>query len=243
MARIAGLSFRSLLGAGLGLILVAVLIGLGIWQLERREWKLALIARVEARVHAAPVVAPDLATEKPSDVARLEYTRVTATGHFLNDRETLVEAVTIHGGGAWVMTPLVTDSGLTILVNRGFVPFDKKPTDARTAGQLAGEVTVTGLLRPSEPRGGFLRENDPPADRWYSRDVKEIADKRGLSGEIEPYFIDADATANPGGYPIGGLTVINFPNNHLVYALTWFAMGLGLLGVMVWLFLRGRRRG
>ncbi len=241
MAKTAEWSFRSLLGAGLVSILVVGFFGLGIWQLERREWKLALIARVEARIHAAPVPAPDLATEKPSDIARLEYTRVTATGHFLNDRETLVEAVTIHGGGAWVLTPFVTDSGFTVLVNRGFVPFDKKPTDSRTAGQLTGSVTVTGLLRPSEPKGGFLRSNDPAADRWYSRDVAAISDKRGLTGVTEPYFIDADATPNPGGYPIGGLTVINFPNNHLVYALTWFAMGLGLAGATIWLAFRGRR--
>lgn len=243
MAKNAAWSFRSLIGAGLVTIFVIVFFGLGVWQLERREWKLALIARVEGRIHAAPVATPDLATEKPSEVARLEYTRVTATGHFLNDRETLVEAVTIHGGGAWVMTPFVTDSGITVLVNRGFVPFDKKPTDTRAAGQLSGTVTVAGLLRPSEPKGGFLRSNDPAADRWYSRDVAAIADKRGLTGEIEPYFIDADATPNPGGYPIGGLTVINFPNNHLVYALTWFAMGIGLAGATIWLAFRGRRSG
>lgn len=241
MAKTAAWSFRSLIGAGLASILVIGFIGLGVWQLERREWKLALIARVEARIHATPVAAPDLVTEKPSDVARLEYTRLTATGQFLNDRETLVEAVTIHGGGAWVMTPFVTDSGFTVLVNRGFVPFDKKPTDTRTAGQLPGTVTVTGLLRPTEPKGGFLRSNDPAADRWYSRDVVAISEKRGLTGVIEPYFIDADSTPNPGGYPIGGATVINFPNNHLVYALTWFSMGFGLAGTMIWLAFRSRR--
>ena len=94
-------------------------------------------------------------------------------------------------------------------------------------------MTVTGLLRASEPGGGFLRANDPARDRWYSRDVAAIARARGL-GEVAPFFIDADATPNPGGYPVGGLTVVAFRNDHLVYALTWFGLaGLSLFGVLL----------
>jgi surfeit locus 1 family protein len=86
-------------------------------------------------------------------------------------------------------------------------------------------VTVVGLVRLSEPRGGFLRANDPAAGRWYSRDVAAIAAARGIAAPA-PYFIDADAGANRPGWPVGGLTVIRFPNSHLAYALTWFALAV-----------------
>jgi surfeit locus 1 family protein len=94
-------------------------------------------------------------------------------------------------------------------------------------------VTITGLLRASEPGGGFLRANDPATDRWFSRDTAAIGRARGLS-RVGGFFIDADATPNPGGYPVGGLTVIKFRNAHLVYALTWFGLAvLCLWGVKV----------
>lgn len=125
------------------------------------------------------------------------------------------------------MTPFRTDAGFTVLVNRGYVPTDRRAPDSRAAGQIEGETTVQGLLRITEPRGGFLRANDPAADSWRSRDVAAIAAKRGLT-EVAPYFVDADATANAGGWPKGGLTVIRFPNSHLVYALTWFGLALML---------------
>jgi surfeit locus 1 family protein len=131
--------------------------------------------------------------------------------------------VTEAGPGFWVITPLRTDAGYEVLVNRGFVPQEKAERASRRAGLPAGEATVTGLLRISEPHGGFLRANQPTAGRWYSRDVAAIARARGLSG-IAPYFIDADATPNPGGWPVGGLTVVRFHNSHLAYALTWFGM-------------------
>jgi len=223
---------RVVLAGGIALI-VAGLFGLGIWQLERRVEKLALIARVDARVHADPVAAPGPADWPHVTVANDEYLRVRASGHFLNDKETLTQAVTEAGAGSWVMTPLVTDQGFTVLVNRGFVPEDRRDPASRVQGEIAGEVTVTGLLRMSEPRGGFLRTDDPAGNHWYSRDVAEIAVARGLANTA-PYFIDADATPNPGGLPIGGLTVIRFPNNHLVYALTWFALGIGLAWATVY---------
>ncbi|RYE03859.1 MAG: SURF1 family protein [Sphingomonadales bacterium] len=182
---------------------------LGVWQIERRAWKLDLIARVDAGLKAPPA----------ADWQRFaEYRKVRLPGTFLYDRETFVKAVTERGEGFWVMTPLRTAQG-TVLVNRGFVPSEKQ---ARWCGPEA-EAIVTGLLRASEPKGGFLRSNDPGANRWFSRDVAAIAAAQKL-GPVAPFFIDADATPNPGGYPVGGLTVVTFRNNHLVYALTWFAL-------------------
>ena len=211
---------------------VALFTSLGVWQVERLFWKLDLIQRVEERAQAAPVSAPGPEDWPAVTAASQEYRRVSVTGRFLNDQETLVQAVTERGGGFWVLTPLRTDRGFTVLVNRGFVPPDRRAPDSRTAGLVASDTTVTGLLRVTEPGGGFLRSNDPAGDRWYSRDVAAIAAARGVT-EAAPYFIDAEASPE-GGYPVGGLTVLKFRNNHLVYALTWFALDLMLIAAAIY---------
>lgn len=210
---------------------IAGLIALGVWQLQRRTWKLALIAQTERRLAAAPVPAPGPA-QWPAIGRDDAYTRVALTGRYLPNADSFAQAVTNYGSGYWVMTPLDTGR-FVVLVNRGFVPADRR---GRTPPP-GGPVTVFGLLRISEPGGGFLRSNDPTADRWYSRDVAVIAAKRGLA-RVAPYFIDADADGR--GWPRGGLTVVRFPNNHLVYALTWFGMA-ALLAVMA-LRARGRHQ-
>jgi surfeit locus 1 family protein len=197
--------------------------GLGAWQVQRLGWKRDLIARVDARVHAPPVAPPGPAGWAGVSAQADEYRRVRVAGVFANDRETLVQAVTEKGPGFWVLTPFKTDAGYEVLVNRGFVPPEFKDRASRPAGLARGRTTVTGLLRMTEPHGGFLRANQPAAGRWYSRDVAAIARARGLS-QVAPYFIDADATPNAGGWPRGGLTVIRFRNSHLSYALTWFSL-------------------
>ena len=221
-----------------GLLVFVTLLVLGGWQVQRLGWKLDLIARVDARVHAVPGPPPS-ATEWPH-IDDYEYRRLRLTGSFLNDRETLVQAVTEIGPGFWVLTPLQMADGTTILVNRGFVPPERRDPASRVAGLVDGVTTVTGLLRLSEPDGGFLRSNVPAEGRWYSRDVAAIARTENLA-EAAPYFVDADATANPGGWPVGGLTVIAFRNHHLVYAVTWFALAAMLAGVGVWAWRKRRR--
>ncbi|WP_019515064.1 SURF1 family protein [Sphingomonas sp. Mn802worker] len=223
------LAHARVLPLALGSIAIAVLIALGIWQVERRAWKLDLIARVEHRLAAAPVAAPGPArwTTIGKDDA---YTRVALTGHYRAGADTYTQAATDLGAGYWVVTPFETDSGWTVLVNRGFVP-------ARERGRhpaATNEQHVTGLLRVSEPGGGFLRSNDVAADRWYSRDVAAIAAKRRLRA-VAPYFVDADV--NGRGWPRTGMTVVRFPNNHLVYALTWF----GLAALVAFLLARAIR--
>ena len=210
---------------------------LGVWQIERRAWKLDLIARVDARAHSDPTPAPGSADWPRVSADTAEYRRVSLSGVFDNDRETPVQAVSDYGAGFWILTPLKLDRGFTVLVNRGFVPPDRKDRASRPEGQPAGPVTVTGLMRITEPKGAFLRANDAEGDVWRSRDVAAIAEKRGVEGPVAPYFVDADATPNPGGLPIGGLTIIAFRNNHLVYALTWFSLAVGTL-VAAWLVLR-----
>ena len=226
-----GSSFSPLV-AVLVLFGIAGLIALGVWQIERRDWKVALIDRVEHRLSAAPESLPGPASWPAINAADDEYRRVTVTGRFLHDRETLVKAVTDEGGGFWVLTPLETADGNVVLVNRGFVPPERRDRATRRDGNSAAPASITGLLRLTEPKGGFLRNNDPAGNRWYSRDVEAIAAARGLP-RVAPFFIDADAAPNPGGYPQGGLTVVKFHNNHLVYALTWFGLAILLAGAFL----------
>lgn len=229
-------SLRTLVVLGvLATLGVVALTALGVWQVERRAWKLDLIERIDSRIHAEPVPAPGPAEWPAITRERDEYRRVRLSGHFLDGSPTLVQAVTERGGGYWVLTPLATDEGFTVLVNRGFVPDAARQAASAPGTQPAGAVAVTGLLRMTEPKGGFLRSNDPAAGRWYSRDVAAIAATKGLANTA-PYFVDADAATSPGdgASPVGGLTVVSLPNNHLVYALTWFALALMLAGAAVW---------
>jgi surfeit locus 1 family protein len=219
------------------LVLTAVFIGLGIWQIQRLFWKLDLIARVEARIHADPVPAPPPTQWDTIRTEKDEYRRVTATGLFEHGKSVLVQAVTERGAGFWLLTPLHLPDSSIILVNRGFLP-DRDPATRVASEIAAGPVTVTGLLRISEPGGAFLRSNDPANDRWYSRDVSAIALAKGLGSSVAPYFIDADATANPGGVPVGGLTLVQFRNSHLVYAITWFSLAFMALSATIVLYRR-----
>lgn len=215
-------------------LLVTGLCGLGVWQVHRLAWKRDLIARVDARIHAAPAPAPARAGRRD------DYRRVFADGHFVHDRTILVQAATIGGSGYWVMTPLRLRNGTLLLVNRGFVPPDSRTRYDRPQGA----IRVAGLLRLSEPGGGFLRANDPAHDRWYSRDVSAIAAKRNLTPAITSYFIDAEAGPTPDALPVGGLTVVQFPDNHLAYAITWFmlaAMGLAAYIFVMREFFQDRR--
>lgn len=223
---------KRLLLLGLCAAFALLFAGLGIWQVQRLQWKLDLIERVEARLAAPPEDIGYVRNLERLPPEELEYRKVRVSGRFDHERETLVQALTERGAGFWVLTPLVGPGG-TILVNRGFVPGDRRQPASRRAGQVPGQVTVSGLLRLSEPGGAALRANKPAADRWYSRDVPAIAAARGIR-ETPDLFLDADAAANPGGLPVGGLTVVQFRNHHLIYAITWFAlMALSLWGLMM----------
>jgi surfeit locus 1 family protein len=223
------------------LVLTAAFIALGVWQVKRLHWKLDLIARVEARVHAPAIPAPGPEKWHSINAADDEYLRIQATGVLLNEDEAEVYAVTDLGPGYWVMTPLRAADGTIILVNRGFVPTDRRNRATRIEGNPTGEITISGLLRLDEPLGTLLRSNVPAEERWYSRDVVEIARSRSLTN-VAPYFIDADAAPNPSGLPVGGLTQLVFPNSHLVYAITWFVMAVMSLGMTIYLIRIERRR-
>jgi surfeit locus 1 family protein len=226
---------------GFLIFVICAVLSLGVWQVERRAWKLDLIARVDQRVHAEPVSAPPRADWGNISRENDEYRRVTAEGTLRNDKESLVYASTALGPGYWVITPLTLADGTSVMINRGFVPTDKRDPNSRLEGQIGGAVKITGLLRLDEPGGTFIKSNDPANDRWYSRDVTAMAVKRGVP-DIAPYFIDADATVNPGGLPTGGLTQVVFPNSHLQYAITWFVLAAMLTGLLVFVLRSELRR-
>ena len=225
----------------IGLLLTVLFAGLGTWQVQRLQWKLALIERVESRVSAPPVAPPSPARWSLVSRESDEYRHVRLAGHFLYEYSTPVQAVSELGAGFWLVTPLCTPDGSIVLVNRGFIPlagnkagrYPARRADGKACAAVAGTPhSFTGLLRIAEPGGGFLRENDPVNNRWFSRDVAGIAAARGLHN-VAPYFVDAARAQDAAGAPerpVGGLTVISFQNNHLVYAITWYALALMVAG-------------
>lgn len=220
-------------------------LSLGVWQVQRRAWKHALIERVQDGLRATP---QELSATvfQASPAARFgqntaaptmpEYRRVHLHGQYLPTPGILVQAATILGSGYWLMAPLQCDDGTVVLINRGFVP-----ARWRTAPLLppAGPVHVVGLLRVSQPHEAWLRHNEPAQNRWVTRSVPDLAKALGLS-QVAPFFVDAgDPTRAPDpnalqepAHPVEGLTQVQFSDNHLLYALTWFGLSaLSLVGL------------
>jgi surfeit locus 1 family protein len=221
------------------LIVCAILVGLGVWQVNRLAWKEALIAEVTARIGARPVAAPGPLTWPGIDLADLEYQPVTVNGKYQNNDEihvvyALTEPKGKFGGlGDMVMTPFVTDAGWIVYVNRGFVPEAKIDPATRPGSRIEGETTVTGLLRRTADRAWFMPGDDSVKNEWFSRDPKLYAAAQSLPApSVAPYLIDAKFDPSLAeGVPQGGETVIDFPNNHLGYAITWFGLALCCAGV------------
>ncbi|QTL01767.1 SURF1 family protein [Aquabacter sp. L1I39] len=226
-----------LLASALSLVALAVLVGLGLWQLDRLAWKEALLEMVQARTSQPPELLQKGSWEELTPAAD-EYRPVQVSGSFDHSRETLLYTVLsegkgpLRGPGFWVVTPLMLPDGSAILVNRGFVPQDNKDSATRKAGQVEGPVMVHGLLRFAEDPSWFVPDNQPARNAWFRRVPAEIAAARGLA-DAAPFMIDADGSPNPGGLPLGGQTRVEFPNRHLEYALTWFGLAATLLGVYV----------
>lgn len=230
-------------GAGLiAAIAVAflALISLGTWQVERLQWKEGLIAEIEARRHAAPASVADVETRQSGD-GDVDYLPMTATGTFDHAHEQYFFATNDGDVGYHVYTPLALADGRTLFVNRGFVPEERKDPAKRGAGDVSGQVTVTGLARamlPGKP-SWLVPENEPAKRLFFWKDLDAMATNAGVpKNRLLPYFLDADATPNPGGLPKGGVTQLDLPNNHLNYAITWYSLAAVLLVVSVLAFRR-----
>jgi len=234
---------------GFTIVAVVLLISLGNWQVRRLAYKTTLAIQVTHRLGEAPVALPPPALWPAIDPELTDYTPVRVTGHYRFDREfhvfaTLLDPKGPQGGvGWWIFTPLVEADGTTLIVNRGFVPDARKEPATRAEGQIAGEVTVTGLLRRPEGSNAFTPANDIGRNRWFTRDPVAMAQTLGLAADrILPFYIDAGkSTTSAAGLPQAGETIIDFSNNHLGYALTWYGLALaaaGVFGAFAWKRLR-----
>ena len=233
--RAAGLLWPTLLA----LPALAVLIGLGAWQFQRKAWKDGIVAAIAERSTATPVALSKEIVERGEGAA---YMRVSVSGRFLHGQERHF----FIGPGWHVVTPMLTDDGAVVLVNRGLVPDHLRPAESRKAGQVGGRVELTGLVRLAERPATFTPNNDGPRNTWFWRDTQAMLqcwnappispDCNALQSAARRYPLVIDAVAepaNPGGWPRGGVTNLAIPNRHLEYAITWFGLAATLIGVFI----------
>ena len=213
-----------------------LLLALGSWQIQRLYWKRELIEQRQAAVSAAPVGVRSL-----EDAKGMEFRHVTDEGVFLHDKEIFLGATSEVGRqGYQILTPLLEPGGRMVFVNRGFIPAELKDPARRAAGQLAGTVRVQGLLRlpPAGRPAWFLPDNRPDLNYWFWVDLPAMSAADKLKPDrVASFYIDADASPNPGGWPKGGVTRLALPNDHLQYAITWFSLAVALM-VIYFLFHR-----
>jgi surfeit locus 1 family protein len=210
---------------------LALCLGLSIWQMERREWKLGILDRISRNQAAAPISLDEL---MKGDPLAHEYGRVNLAGTFLHDKEFHLAARSMKNDvGMQVVTPVRTDAGRIVLFDRGWVPSQKKDPATRAAGQVSGRVELTGVVRRTQQQRQFAPDNAPDRNVWFHVDVPLMRKMAGAAPDtrLDTFFLEADATPNAGGLPIGGQTHLDIPNDHLQYAITWFGIALALVGV------------
>ncbi len=228
---------------------VVVLTGLGIWQLDRRAWKENLLQTVNARLAAEPEGLPPRASWSKLRQDVDEYRRVVFSAEFIPGEEAFVYTSgsafrpDVNEPGYWVLAPARLAGGSIVVVNRGFVPANKKDPATRPGGAPDGLVDIVGMMRWPEPRGMFTPDDEPKNNVWFVRDPKAIADTKKWA-TIAPFYIDMESPQPTGGLPRAGKAEVRLPNNHLQYAITWFGLALALAGVfVVWLARRLTGRG
>jgi surfeit locus 1 family protein len=220
---------------------LVILIGLGVWQLDRKVWKENLITTLNTRLGRAPEDLPPRASWAQLREDKEEFRRVVFPAEFLDGEEALVYTAgsplrpDVKGPGYWVFAPARLAGGSIILVNRGFVPADRKDPGTRTEGAPHGTVDIVGVLRWPETRNSFTPADDPKNNVWFLRDSNSIAKfKTWLTAA--PFYIDQEGPVPPGALPKPGKLEVRLPDNHLQYAITWFGLALALAGVfIVWL--------
>lgn len=213
------------------LIALGILLALGQWQLERRDWKLDLIARMEARLSAPTISIGDIEAARALDLAAHEFRHVEVPGTFLHDKEMhwFTQAPDL-GPGYDVITPLRLADGSYVLVDRGFVPERLKEQAERREGLVDGRVTLSGVVRASHQAGALDAEDNPEANTWFTRDVEKMAAHAEVA-PVAPFLLIQDRGEVPGGWPRPGASVVKLKNDHLQYALTWFGLAGCLIAV------------
>ena len=217
-----------------------VLVGLCVWQVQRLHWKQELIADREARVAAEPIALPAAGV----DPASVDYRRVRLEGAFRHDKELFLGARSLNGNvGYQVLTPFELAGGGAILIDRGWVPVERKGPESRAEGQLAGPQTVDGIVRLAPGKVWMQPDNEPAHNMWFFVDLPAMKAASGVDLRTDLY-VDAGPAQNPGKYPVGGQTRIELPNDHLQYAITWglLALALAVIYVLYHLKLERERR-
>lgn len=214
---------------------------LGRWQLDRKHWKEELLSAISLRTASLPqdleIFLKKHKTTQTQDVtASLDYYSIRVRGSFLHDKELYLYAPDPNlGAGYHVYTPLMVNNTDTILiVNRGYVPENKKDPQSRKEGQISGEVEITGLLRSPGKQGLFVPDNNPAQNLWFWRDLGGMIHKsfKDPLPKTYPFFLETLQEAS-GGLPKGRATLLEFPNRHLEYAITWFGLAFVLSSIYV----------
>lgn len=230
------------------LVGIAILCGLGFWQLDRKVWKENLIVTLTERLAREPADLPPRDRWAHLLQEREEFARVGFPAEFLPGQEALVYTAgsglrpDVKGPGYWVFSPARLAGGSLVIVNRGFVALDRKDPASRPEGTPRGSIDIVGFVRWPETRGLFTPADDPQNNVWYLRDIKAIVATKRWDAAA-PFYIDMEAPVPPGGWPKPGKLQVNLPDNHLQYAITWFGLALALVGIyLVWLTRRLRSR-
>ncbi len=216
---------------------VLALLALGAWQVQRLIWKNGVNEYRQVRSQSEALALPP----EVADVEAMLYRPVWLDGQFHHEQEMYLGARSYNGNpGFHVITPFERgDGGGTLLVDRGWVPTELKDPARRPDGQVAGTVRVEGLLTGGNIPGWLTPENVPEENFWYWVDLPSLYGQAGVAPR--DYLVDAGPAANPGGFPIGGQTKTELRNEHLQYAVIWFALAACLMGI-TYLMLRGARR-
>jgi surfeit locus 1 family protein len=233
------------------IIAFVILIGLGIWQIQRKAWKENLIAMLTERLAAVPQTLPPETEWANLKQSADEYRRVTFRAEFDNSKGALVFASAagfrpdVAETGYWVFTPARLADGGIVEVNRGFVPEGRQDPKSRSGGEISGPVDIVGVMRWPDDRHWFTPNDDPAHNLWFTRDPGSIAAAKGIAaGSVAPFFIEQETPVPPGGLPQPGRLVVSLPDNHLQYAITWFGLAAVLAGVFVaWAVSTSRQTG
>jgi len=241
-------------GAGFAvftLVMVVVLVGLGVWQLQRRAEKHALIAALTERLAAAPVPLPDVSQWPGLDPARDEFRRVALTATYARVPDAMVYSAgsavreDVSGPGTWAFLPARLASGETVVINTGFVENtmqQREVEDRAVAKLITGQpVTLSGYLRFPEHPGLLTPAENRDKRLWFVRDTGAMASALGW-GNVAPFYIDLEQPVPASGVPKPGALTVHLRDEHMQYAITWFSLAAMLvIAFAVWA--RGRGAG
>lgn len=223
------------------LLFPAATLGLGVWQTNRRSWKINLIEELKSKSTAMAVDLP----YEIDDIEKLEFQKVRVRGRFdhkseqyIGPRSVMHQGIESESNGlignpdvvGWhVITPFHLEGGErhgdTILVNRGWIQNKFLSAEKRSEAQFEGTLDLEGTVRTTEKRQQFSQKLQQHGDKWQYRDIPALASKLGT----EPIFLDADVHSSIQGGPIGGQTRVSLRNDHFSYMLTWYTLTAGLL--------------